>query len=109
MTDEQLKQAPGRAAPHSRRCSARSCSTYNLPGDAKLKFTPEALADIFLGKITKWNDPRIAGDNPGVELPDQAIIVVHRSDGSGTTYVFIDYLVQGQPGVGSRRSAGARR
>ena len=67
--------------------------TYNVPGvSAALNFTPEALAGIFLGKITKWNDPAIAGMNKGVNLPAQDIVVVHRSDGSGTTYVWTDYL-----------------
>ena len=67
--------------------------TYNVPGVATdLKFTPEALAGIFLGKITKWNDPAIAGANPGVKLPADDIVVVHRSDGSGTTYIWTDYL-----------------
>jgi phosphate transport system substrate-binding protein len=72
-------------------------ATYNLPGNPKLHFTPDLLADIFLGKITKWNDPRIAAANPGASLPDQAIIVVHRSDGSGTTYIFVDYLSKVSP------------
>ena len=67
--------------------------TYNLPGVPKgLKLNSEDVANIFLGKITKWNDKRIADDNPGVNLPDKAIIVVHRSDGSGTTSIFTDYL-----------------
>lgn len=67
--------------------------TYNIPGvSAVLKFTPQALADIYLGKVTKWNDPEIAGSNPGVSLPANDIIVVHRSDGSGTTFVWTDYL-----------------
>ena len=57
-----------------------------------MKFTPEALAGIFLGKITKWNDAALTGPNPGVNLPDDDIVVVHRSDGSGTTYVWTDYL-----------------
>src|SRR5277367_3590040 len=66
---------------------------YNLPGvDATLNFTPEALAGIYLGRITKWNDPAIASANAGVKLPASDIFVVHRSDGSGTTYVFTDYL-----------------
>ena len=66
---------------------------YNLPGrQADLKLRPDVLADIYLGKITNWNDARIAKDNPGVKLPDQTIIVVHRSDGSGTTFIFTDYL-----------------
>lgn len=67
--------------------------TYNIPGvSAELKFTPDAIAGIFLGKITKWNDPAIAGPNQGVKLPNEDIIVVHRSDGSGTTYIWTDYL-----------------
>ena len=59
--------------------------TYNLPGNPKLKFSANVIADIFLGKITQWNDPKIAADNPGGSLPDLAIAVIHRSDGSGTT------------------------
>jgi phosphate transport system substrate-binding protein len=67
--------------------------TYNLPGfSGTVRFTPELLADIFLGKLTKWNDPRLAAVNPGATLPNMDIIVVHRSDGSGTTYVWADYL-----------------
>lgn len=66
---------------------------YNIPGvTAELKFTPEALAGIFLGKITKWNDPSIARVNPGVKLPSANIVVIHRSDGSGTTFIWTDYL-----------------
>src|SRR5271154_819232 len=66
---------------------------YNIPGvTAQLNFTPEALAGIFLGQIKKWNDPAIAGSNAGVKLPGNDIVVVHRSDGSGTTYCFTDYL-----------------
>ena len=66
---------------------------YNIPGiSGEVKFTPEALAEIFLGRITKWNDKAIASANPGVNLPDKAIIVVHRSDGSGTTFIWTDYL-----------------
>jgi phosphate transport system substrate-binding protein len=68
--------------------------TYNLPGlgDTRLKFDGNALVEIFMGRITKWNDKQLAALNPGVKLPDQDIIVVHRSDGSGTTYIFTDYL-----------------
>ncbi|MEP6688371.1 MAG: phosphate ABC transporter substrate-binding protein PstS [Gemmatimonadales bacterium] len=68
--------------------------TYNLPGlgDTRLKFDGTALVDIFMGRITKWNDKRLAALNPGVKLPDLDVIVVHRSDGSGTTYIFTDYL-----------------
>ncbi len=68
--------------------------TYNLPtlGDTKLRFDGNLLVDIFMGRVTKWNDPKIAALNPGVKLPGIDLIVVHRSDGSGTTYVFTDYL-----------------
>jgi phosphate transport system substrate-binding protein len=67
--------------------------TYNIEGvSADLKFSPEALAGIFLGRITRWNDPALAKDNPGVKLPGTEITVVHRSDGSGTTFVWTDYL-----------------
>ena len=68
--------------------------TYNLPslGGAKLKFDGNLLVDIFMGRVNKWNDPKIAALNPGVKLPDIDLVVVHRSDGSGTTYVFTDYL-----------------
>jgi len=67
--------------------------TYNIPGvTATLKFTPKALADIYLGKVTKWNDPEITSSNPGVNLPGNDIVVVHRSDGSGTTFVWTDFL-----------------
>jgi phosphate transport system substrate-binding protein len=72
--------------------------TYNLPGVREtLRFTPEVLADIFLGKITKWSDARIAAVNPGVELPPEDIVVVHRSDGSGTTFIWTDYLSKVSP------------
>ncbi|HZZ38835.1 MAG TPA: phosphate ABC transporter substrate-binding protein PstS, partial [Acidobacteriaceae bacterium] len=65
---------------------------YNLQGvGGGLKFSPDVLADIYLGKITSWNDARIAKDNPGVKLPSAEILVVHRSDGSGTSYIFTDY------------------
>ncbi|MBO0237193.1 substrate-binding domain-containing protein, partial [Vibrio parahaemolyticus] len=67
--------------------------TYNLPGfESRLRFSPETIADIFLGKITRWNDQKIAADNPSVALPDEPLTVVHRSDGSGTSAVFTNYL-----------------
>jgi len=73
-------------------------STYNLPGASQpVRFTPDLLADIFLGKITSWNDARIASINPGLTLPRQDIIVVHRSDGSGTSFVWTDYLAKVSP------------
>src|SRR5271165_3475659 len=70
---------------------------FNVPGVSNLRFSSEVLADIFLGKIVNWNDAHIARDNPGVKLPDQKIIVVHRSDGSGTSYIFTDYLSKVSP------------
>ncbi|HKW42206.1 MAG TPA: phosphate ABC transporter substrate-binding protein PstS [Gemmatimonadales bacterium] len=72
--------------------------TYNLPGvTQQLKFTPEAIADIFLGKVTKWNDARLTSANPGVSLPATDVVVVHRSDGSGTSFGFTDYLTKVSP------------
>lgn len=65
---------------------------FNVPGVSDIKFSSDVLADIYLGKISNWNDGRIAKDNPGVKLPDQRIMPVHRSDGSGTTFIFTDYL-----------------
>src|SRR3989454_9713665 len=86
MTDDQLGKAPGNLL-HIPTVLGAVVTTYNLAGNPKLRFTPDILADIFLGRITKWNDAKIAAVNPGVSLPDQAILVVHRSDGSGTTYI----------------------
>ncbi|MGH7406998.1 MAG: phosphate ABC transporter substrate-binding protein PstS [Candidatus Methylomirabilales bacterium] len=91
MTDEQLGKAPGELF-HVPMVMGAVVATYNLPGSPTLRFTPELLADIFLGKITRWNDPRIEVMNPEAPLPNQPIIVVHRSDGSGTTYIWVDYL-----------------
>jgi len=92
MTDEQLSQAKTKIL-HIPTVMGAVVPAYNVPGvTGELKFTPEALAGIFLGKVTTWNDPLIAKANPGVNLPAQSIIVVHRSDGSGTTYIFTDYL-----------------
>src|SRR5580698_9886385 len=72
---------------------------YNIPGvNKELNFSGDVIADIYLGKITHWNDPRIAKDNPGVNLPNNTILPVYRSDGSGTTYIFTDYLTKVSPG-----------
>ena len=80
---------------------------YKLEGvSAPLKFTPDVLADIFLGKITKWNDPRVASVNPGVTLPNMDIIVVHRSDGSGTSFIFTDYLSKVSPAWAQKAGKG---
>jgi phosphate transport system substrate-binding protein len=92
MTDDQLKEAKGKIL-HLPTVLGADVPAYNIPGvTAELNFTPEALAGIFLGRISKWNDKAIAQANPGVSLPDKEIIVVHRSDGSGTTYIWTDYL-----------------
>jgi phosphate transport system substrate-binding protein len=91
MTDEQLKKAPGELF-HIPTVLGAVVATYNLSGTPKLRFTGDLLAGIFLGKITTWNDDRIKTLNPGVTLPNGPIIVVHRSDGSGTTYIWVDYL-----------------
>ena len=92
MTDQQLASAKVKIL-HFPTVLGADVATYNIPGlTTELKFTPQALAGIFLGKITKWNDPAIASVNPGVKLPAQDIIVIHRSDGSGTTGIWTDYL-----------------
>ena len=91
MSDENLAKAP-RTLWHIPTVAGADVITYNLPGNPKLKLDGATLAAIFLGKVTKWNDPAIAGQNSGVALPDQDIVVVHRSDGSGTTFIFVDYL-----------------
>ncbi len=92
MTDEQLKEAKAKIL-HIPTVLGAVVPAYNVPGvSGDVKFTPEALAGIFMGKIAKWNDPVIVQANPGVKFPDNPIIVVHRSDGSGTTYIFTDYL-----------------
>jgi phosphate transport system substrate-binding protein len=97
MTDEMLKEAKTKIL-HMPTVLGADVPAYNIPGvTAELKFTPEALAGIFLGKITKWNDKALTGVNPGVNLPDKDIIVVHRSDGSGTTYIWTDYLSKISP------------
>jgi phosphate transport system substrate-binding protein len=92
MSDEQLKQAKTPIL-HIPTVMGAVVPAYNVPGvSGEIKFTPEALAGIFLGKIQKWNDPALTQANPGVKLPDQSIIVIYRSDGSGTTFIFTDYL-----------------
>ncbi len=92
MTDEQLRQAKVKIL-HFPTVLGAAVPTYNIPGmNQELNFTPEALAGIFLGKVTKWNDPELTKANPGVNLPGNDIVVVHRSDGSGTTYIWTDYL-----------------
>src|SRR4030043_2028818 len=96
MTDKDLKEA-GAPILHIPPCAGAVVVTYNLAGDPQLKFTPDIIADIFLGKIKKWNDPRITAVNPGWKSPGTDIIVVHRSDGSGTTAIFSSYLSKVSP------------
>ena len=94
MTDEQLGQSKVKIL-HFPTVLGADVPTYNIPGvNQELKFTPEALAGIFLGKITNWNDPELSKANPGVNLPGNDIVVIHRSDGSGTTYIWTDYLAK---------------
>ena len=96
MTDKQMKEfleQRGCAVLHVPMALGADVPTYNVPGvTVALKFTPQALAGIFLGSITRWNDPALTAANSGVSLPSAAIMVMHRSDGSGTTYVWADYL-----------------
>ena len=91
MSDENLAKAPGKLL-HIPTVAGADVITYNLPGNPKLKLDGDTIVNIYMGNITKWNDPKIAMLNPGVDLPDLPVIVVHRSDGSGTTYIFVDYL-----------------
>ncbi|GAC1395405.1 MAG: phosphate ABC transporter substrate-binding protein PstS [Thermoanaerobaculia bacterium] len=97
MNDEQLKSAPGPIL-HFPTVLGGVVPIYNLEGVAQpLRFTGQTLAGIYLGKVKKWNDPAIAKTNPGVKLPSSDIAVVHRSDGSGTTYIFVDFLSKVSP------------
>ena len=98
MSNEELSKAKGGAILHFPTVLGAVVVTYNLPGvNTPLKLTPQVIADIFSGRITKWNDTRITSLNSGVTLPSTDILVVHRSDGSGTTYVFTDYLTTAVP------------
>ncbi len=91
MKDDQLASAKVKVM-HIPTVLGAVVPVFNVTGVSDLRFSPDVLADIYLGKINMWNDPRIAKDNPGVQLPAQKIIVVHRSDGSGTTFIWTDYL-----------------
>src|SRR5579859_4760828 len=94
MSDDQLKATPFKVF-HIPTVLGSDVPAYNLSGvSGEIKFSGEVLADIFLGKITKWNDPALAKINPGIKFPATDIVVVHRSDGSGTTYIFTDYLAK---------------
>ena len=97
MSDDQLKQASVKIL-HFPTVLGAAVPSYNLPGlQGDINFTPEAISGIFLGKVSKWNDPAIASANPGMKLPNTDIVVVHRSDGSGTTYIWTDYLSKISP------------
>lgn len=96
MSDENLAKAPGKLL-HIPTVAGADVVCYNLPGSPKLRLDGPTVANIFLGKITKWSDPAITSQNPGVKLAADDIIVVHRSDGSGTSYIFTDYLSSVSP------------
>ncbi len=97
MTDEQIAQSKVKVL-HVPTVLGAVVPAYNIQGiSGDVKFTPDVLADIYLGKLTKWNDPRITKVNPGMNFPDMNITVVHRSDGSGTSYIFTDYLSKVSP------------
>ncbi len=107
MTNEQLSKITKVKVLHFPTVLGGLVPTYNVPGvTAILNFTPETLAGIYLGKITKWNDAALKKDNPGVNFPDTEIQVVHRSDGSGTTFVWTDYLSKISPEWKSKVGAG---
>lgn len=93
MSDENLKSAPGKLL-HIPTVAGAVVMTYNLPENPALKLDGDTIAGIYLGNIKKWNDSKIAALNAGASLPDQEIVVVHRSDGSGTTFIFTDYLTK---------------
>lgn len=96
LSDKEMSEMPA-AVVHIPTCMGAVVLAYNLPGMDNLKLTGEIVADIYLGKITKWNDSRIAAINPGVKLPDKDMSPVYRSDGSGTTFVFSDYMTKVSP------------
>ena len=91
MSDENLAKAPGKIL-HIPTVAGAVVLTYNLTGNPSLKLDGDTIAGIYLGQIKKWNDPKLTALNPGAKLPDQEVVVVHRSDGSGTTFIFTDYL-----------------
>ena len=106
MSDEALKASKVKIV-HIPTVLGAVVPIYNLPGvSQEIKFSQDALAGIYLGKVTTWNDPVIAKENPGVNLPNQQILTVYRSEGSGTTYIFTDYLSKVSPEWKSRVGAG---
>src|SRR5204863_7998414 len=96
MSDENLSKAPGKLL-HIPTVAGAVVVTYNIPGNPRLKLDGPTTGDLFMGKITKWNDKQIAALNPGAKLPGADVVVVHRSDGSGTSYIFTDYLSSVSP------------
>jgi len=96
MSDQNLSKAPGKIL-HIPTVAGADVVAYNLQGNPALKLDADTIAGIFLGQIKKWNDPKLTALNPGVNLPDKDIVVVHRSDGSGTTYIWTDYLSKISP------------
>jgi len=96
MSDDNLAKAPGKLL-HIPTVAGADVVAYNLPGNPPLKLDADTIAGIFLGQIKKWNDPKLTALNPDAKLPDQEIVVVHRSDGSGTTYIWTDYLSKISP------------
>jgi phosphate transport system substrate-binding protein len=104
LKDEQIAKVAG--VVHIPTVMGAVVVAYNAPGVKALRFSGETLANIFLGKITKWNDPAIAADNPGMKLPDQSIVVARRSDGSGTNAIFTDYLSKISPEFKSKVGSG---
>jgi phosphate transport system substrate-binding protein len=96
MSDENLSKAPGKIL-HIPTVAGAVVISYNLPGSPKLKLDGDTIAGMYLGQIKKWNDPKLTALNPGTKLPDQDIVVVHRSDGSGTSFIFTDYLSKISP------------
>jgi phosphate transport system substrate-binding protein len=96
MSDDNLAKAPGKIL-HIPTVAGAVVVTYNLPGNPALKLDGDTIAGIYLGQIKKWNDPKLTALNAGLKLPDQDIVVVHRSDGSGTTFIFTDYLSKVSP------------
>lgn len=105
MKDADLQKA-GFPIVHIPTCLGAVVVTYNLPGNPELKLTADIIADMFTGKLDMWNDARIVAINPGAKLPDMKIVVVHRSDGSGTTFIFSDYLSKVSPDWKEKVGAG---
>jgi len=105
LSDDDMSKAPAKVVQFPT-CLGAVVLSYNLPDNPELKMTPEIISGIFMKTISKWNDPKIKAENPGAKLPDQEITVVHRSDGSGTTFIFTDYLAKVSDDFKSKIGAG---